>query len=394
VGLAQEVILSPRALASKIAQERMTALFLTTALFNQIAREAPQAFRPLRHLLFGGELVDVRWVREVLTRGCPGRLLHVYGPTETTTFAAWFLVEEVSAEADTVPIGRPLSNTELYVLDATRQPVPVGVPGELYIGGPGLARGYHCRPELTAEKFVPHPFSDEVNARLYCTGDRVRWRRSGCLEFLGRIDNQVKIRGFRVEPGEIEACLRAQGSVCEAAVIVREDEPGDRRLVAYAVPHKGQEAAMQGLRQALKATLPSYMIPSAIVPLAALPLNANGKLDREALPAPNQSRGELPSEHAPPRSATQRDVAGIWSEVLNIDQLGLDDNFFELGGHSLLATQVISRLRAAFRVEIPLASLFSAPTVAALAEVIEAALVRPSTNTAAALEEHAESGEI
>ena len=241
IGFSKDVVLSPRELAAQIKEKRISAIFLTTALFNQIAREAPVAFSTVKHVLFGGEAVDPRWAKEVLTHGAPERLLHVYGPTESTTFSSWQLVREVPDGATTIPIGIPLSNTQIYVLDDSMQPVPIGVAGELYIGGEGLARNYHNRPQLSAERFIPNPFGAKPGARLYRTGDLVRYLANGSIEFIGRVDHQVKVRGFRIELGEIETVLNAHAAVREAVVVAREDTPGDRRLVAYVV-HDAQPA--------------------------------------------------------------------------------------------------------------------------------------------------------
>ncbi|HEX6862027.1 MAG TPA: amino acid adenylation domain-containing protein, partial [Thermoanaerobaculia bacterium] len=281
VGIERQASLAPAELARHLAEERVTTLFLTTALFNQIAREAPRAFAGLRHLLFGGEAVDPRWVREALSQGAPERLLHVYGPTETTTFATWQRVPEVPAAAVDVPIGRPIANTRAYILEAHLEPAPVRGAGDLYIGGDGVARGYLDRPDLTAERFLPDPWSPQPGARMYWTGDRARFRADGAIEFLGRLDHQVKIRGFRIELAEIEAVLLEQPGVHEAVVVAREERPGDKRLAAY-VTGAGLEAA--ALRQSLRSRLPAYMVPAAITLLPALPLTPNGKVDRRALP--------------------------------------------------------------------------------------------------------------
>ena len=363
----KDVALAPHALAAQLEAHCVTVMFLTTALFNHMARELPAAFRGLRHLLFGGEAVEPKWVREVLEKGRPGRLLHVYGPTETTTFATWQEVTSVGEQAHLVPIGRPLTNVQIYLLDEHLRPVPVGVPGELYIGGCGLARGYLDTPVLTAERFIPDPFSSEPGTRLYQTGDLARFLPDGCIEFLGRSDQQVKIRGFRVEPGEVEALLSAHPHLAQAAVVAREDAPGDRRLVAYFVPKEGQTCGAGELRRHLAARLPAYMVPAAFVQLDALPLNANGKVDRRALPLPDEGRPELETKFVAPRSAVERRLAGFYAEVLGLQTVGVEDDFFDLGGHSLHATQVISRVRDCFNVELHLSQFFKTGTVAALA---------------------------
>ncbi|HEX8148206.1 MAG TPA: condensation domain-containing protein, partial [Pyrinomonadaceae bacterium] len=293
-----------------------------------------------------------------------------YGPTECTTFAAWHLVGEVPEGAATVPIGRPLSNTELYVLDGGLRPVPVCVAGELYIGGPGLARGYLNRPGLTAEKFIPHPFSAEPGARLYRTGDVVRYLPGGEVEFIGRTDHQVKIRGHRIELGEVEAALREHASVREAVVALREMAGGERRLVAYVVGGPWAEAGGGELRAHLRGKLPEYMLPSAFVMLEELPLLPSGKVDRRRLPDPELTREQTGEPYVAPRTALEEAVAGIWSEVLGLERVGVHDDFFELGGHSLLATQVVVRVRDRFAVPLALRCLFEAPTVAGLSAAV------------------------
>ena len=240
VGVPKDVLLSPPELASLLQREQITTLFLTTDLFNQLVSEAPAMFRSLRTLLFGGSAVNPHIVRQVLAHGRPRRFLHVYGPTECTTFAAWHEIREISEDATTIPIGRPLANTQLYVLDRDGNPAPVGVSGELHVGGDGLARGYWRRPELTAEKFIANPFVADIGARLYRTGDQARYRPDGTIEFIGRLDRQVKLRGFRIELDDIESILRAHPLVVEAAVLAREDTPGEKRLAAYVVPRRGK----------------------------------------------------------------------------------------------------------------------------------------------------------
>ncbi|MCP4664328.1 MAG: AMP-binding protein, partial [bacterium] len=306
----------------------------------------------------------------------PGRLLHVYGPTESTTFTTWQRVREVPAGARTVPIGSPIANTEVYVLDRSLEPVPVGVAGELLAGGDGLARGYAGRAQLSAEKFVPHPFAARPGERLYRTGDLVRTLPEGSIEFLGRIDHQVKLRGFRVELGEIEAVLSSHGGVRESVVLVRDEIAqggGPARLVAYVVADREPRPAVRELRQFLNKDLPDYMVPSAFVFLDALPLLPNGKVNRRALPAPAPSEVSPEGEFVAPGNPTEELLAGIWEEVLGVTRVGVHDNFFELGGHSLMATQVASRVRETFAVEVPLDKLFEAPTLSELAAIVDAA---------------------
>jgi len=373
-GVPEAVALAPRELEAFIERRRLSVLFLTTALFNQVVREVPAAFAGLRCLLFGGEAVDARRVRQVLDRGRPGRLLHVYGPTESTTFASYQPVARVDPAAETVAIGRPLSNTRLYVLDDRFRPCPMGVPGELAIGGDGLARGYLGRPAATAERFVPDPFEpadQKGGARLYRTGDLVRYRPAlGGIEFLGRNDHQVKLRGFRIELGEIETALLRRPEVAAAVVVVREGQPGNRRLVAYVVPAGASRLDPEALRRWLRVSLPAFMVPALFEPLETLPLTPNGKVDRSALPEPRESVGEPGTPETGegvPRTPQEEILAALWAEVLGRAEVGLDEDFFDLGGHSLLATQLVSRVRETFRVELPIRSLFEEPTVRGLA---------------------------
>jgi acyl carrier protein len=281
---------------------------------------------------------------------------------------------DVSALGSSVPIGRPIANTQVYILDAQLQPVPIGVAGELYTGGDGLARGYLNRPELTAERFMPDPFSEDPAARLYKIGDLARYRKDGAIEFLGRIDNQVKIRGFRIELGEVESVLGRHPAVEETVVIALEDMPGDKRLVAYVVASHELTPTFSELRSFLKEKLPDYMIPSAFVYLDSLPLTPNGKIDRRALPAPDVVRPDLQEAFVAPRSQSEELVAGIWGNVLGLERIGVHDNFFELGGHSLLATQVVSRIQQEFNVDLKLMDFFKLPTIAELTKRLEGVL--------------------
>ncbi|WP_338865498.1 amino acid adenylation domain-containing protein [Myxococcus stipitatus] len=354
-------------LEAALARHGVTALWLTAALFEQVMATRPEALTPVRQLLTGGDVVSPAAVRARLERG--GRVVNGYGPTENTTFTTTHsLVESVQAGAS-VSIGRPIANTRVYVLDAALALVPMGVWGELYTGGDGLAWGYHRRPDLTAERFVPHPFSAEPGARLYRTGDRVRYRRDGTLEFAGRLDGQVKLRGFRIELGEVESVLARHPGVREVVVLAREDGPGGRWLVAYFVPSDGEGLTVQDLRAHARARLPEYMVPSAFVVLPVFPLTPNGKLDRSALPSPRaeDSRGGFSA----PLTAMEQVVADVLAPLLGLERMGRDDHFFELGGHSLLATRAVSRLREGVGRELPVRVLFESPTVAGLAERLE-----------------------
>jgi amino acid adenylation domain-containing protein len=372
VGVNRSELLTPGELGKKLRAAEVSVLFLTTALFNEVVRHEPGAFAGVKHLLFGGEQVDVGIVRKLVEGGSkPERLLHVYGPTEVTTYATWSEVQEVANDAQTIAIGRPLSNTKAYVLDARQELVPVGVVGELYLGGEGLARGYVGAAELTSERFVPHPFGQVPGARLYRTGDLVRYRRDGELEFVGRVDEQLKIRGFRIEPGEVESVLREHEQVAEAVVLGRQEESGEKRLVAYLVAAAGAaELSVTELRRYLGERLPEYMMPAGFVYLAELPLNANGKVDRALLPAPEweQRRGE--QEYVGPRTAVEEVLCEIWAEVLRVERVGVYDNFFELGGDSILSIQIVAKAQER-GVRCSIQQLFQHPQIAALAEQLE-----------------------
>ena len=366
VGIPRDVLLSTAELGRTLREQGITTLYQTTALVNQLSREMPDIFAPLREVLFGGQAVDADSVRRLLKAGKPRRLLHMYGPTETTAWCSWEPIEDVAEGALTVSVGRPTGNQRIYLLDGALNPVPVGVPGEAYVGGDGVVRGYLERPALTAERFVPDPFAAEPGARMYRTGDRLRWMADGRLEFVGRVDDQVKIRGFRIEPGEVESVLSSHPDVRGARVIVREDAPGEKRLVAYVVGGAEPEA----MRAHLRRTLPEYMVPAAFVTMDSLPLTPNGKLDVKALPAPDLAGAE--DRYVAPRTPAEEVLVGVWAEVLGLERVGTADNFFELGGHSLLAARVVSRVHAAFGVQLPLRALFEAPTVGGMADAVEA----------------------
>jgi amino acid adenylation domain-containing protein len=364
---------------NKCRELQLTVLDLPTAYWHQLIYELVNADvmlpESLRLVIIGGEQALPEQVRVWQKRiGAIPRLVNTYGPTEATvvtTLCTLPSYTNLKLDGQKVPIGRPISNVQTYILDRYLQPVPIGVPGELYIGGAGLARGYLNARELTQEKFIPNPLGQEEGACLYKTGDLVRYLTSGNIEYLGRFDNQVKIRGFRIELGEIEAVLGKHRKVQQAVVIVREDIPGNKRLVTYVVAKPELVPTDSELRNFLKQKLPDYMIPNAFVMLPSLPLSPNGKVDRRALPAPDASHRNLETGFVAPRIPTEEILAAIWSEVLGLQHISIHDNFFELGGHSLLATQVISRLRKAFCVDLPLRSLFETPTIAKVAQKIE-----------------------
>ncbi|HEY2918177.1 MAG TPA: amino acid adenylation domain-containing protein, partial [Candidatus Binatia bacterium] len=362
---------SPAELGDMLQKHRVSTLWLTASLFNLVIDEAPTVLSGVRQLLTGGEPLSVPHVRRALALLRETKIINGYGPTESTTFACCYRVpDRLDETINSIPIGRPIGNTQVYILDEHLSPVPVGAHGEIYIGGDGLARGYFNRPELTAEKFIRNPFSGDSTSCLYRTGDRGRYLPDGNIEFLGRIDDQVKIRGYRIELGEIEATLGEHPMVREAVAMAREDTPGDRRLVAYIVLAQVTSQKAEELRNFLKGKLPEHMIPSALVFLESLPVTPNGKVDRKALPAPDQSRPELERAFVAPRIPLEERLARIWGEVLKLEKVGIHDNFFDLGGHSLLATQVVSRIRTALGAEVPLRAMFEAPTIAELAVVI------------------------
>jgi len=372
---------SIEAIKEVLHREQVSTLWLTASLFNVVIDEAPEALAGLQQLLIGGEALSVPHVRRGLEL-LPGvQIINGYGPTENTTFSCCEpITSPVPADIRSIPIGRPIANTQAYVLDALRQPVPVGVIGELYLGGAGLARGYLQRPELTAERFVPHPWAGEPGERLYRTGDLVRWLPDGRLEFVGRCDGQVKLRGFRIELEEIEAALLKHEAVREAVVLLQEDAEHDKRLVAYIVPRSEKQAPDAAeLRHWLSEQLPDYMLPATFMLLDCLPLTPNGKLDYHALPTPQSRAASVQAGYVSPGTELEKQLVAIWAGVLKLDRVGIHDNFFELGGHSLLATQIISRVRASFQIALPLRSLFQAPTIAALAQEIEEHQVKQGT---------------
>ena len=358
-------------IGNAIHEYGVTTLWLTAGLFNAMVDERLHDLRPLRQLLAGGDVLSVPHVGKALRELKNTRLINGYGPTESTTFACCHTIAPDSPLERTIPIGKPIANTTAYILDASLQLVPVGVSGELFIGGDGLARGYWRREELTTEKFIADPFRSEPGARLYKTGDLARWRSNGVIEFLGRTDNQIKLRGYRIEPGEIEAALKRQPDVLDSVAIVREDTPGDKRLVAYIVRKQDTpiEFEQSALIVALKKSLPEYLVPSAIVALPALPRTPNGKLDRNALPAPCSKKST--DGFVAPRTPLEGKVAVIWASALGVERVSMTDNFFELGGHSLLGLRLVNHLREALGEHLALAIVFEAPTAVQMADFLE-----------------------
>ena len=374
--ISRETARDAHQLHQKLIQQPVTMMQATPSTWSMLVLDGWQPRSGLK-ILCGGEALNRELAAKLVSHDVT--LWNLYGPTETTIYSS---LKQLN-DSDPITIGKPIANTQMYVVDKEMEPVPVGIPGELYIGGAGLARGYWNRPELTAERFVPDPFVSQDGAggeRLYRTGDLVRWLADGDLEYLGRLDQQVKIRGFRVELGEIEAALQEHKGVRQAVVIAREDAAGDKRLVAYVVvepeneenDQENRRAGPSELREHLRSKLPEYMVPSAYVQLEELPLNHNGKIDRKSLPQLDTDTPE--QEYVGPRNATEEILCRLWQEVLRRDRVGVHDDFFKIGGHSLLAAQAAVRMRENFKVDIPLRRMFDAPTIAQLAEVIDQVL--------------------
>jgi amino acid adenylation domain-containing protein len=361
-----ELAMDGQRLQETLTAQRVTCMQATPATWRLLI-DAGWAVRKDLKILCGGEALPRDLANDLVERG--SSVWNMYGPSETTV---WSAVRQITREDGPVPVGRPIANTEFYILDKELQPVPVGIAGELHIGGEGLARGYWHRPELTNEKFIPNPFAEKSGARLYKTGDLVRYRLDGNIEFFGRLDDQVKIRGFRVELGEIETLLGAHPAIQAAAVVMRDEALGDRRLVAYITLRSGATVAPEELRVYLRRKLPDYMLPNRFEFLGRLPLTPNGKVDRRALPAPRTSRPEGEFRYVAPRTEAEKNLAKIWAEVLKLDRVSIHDNFFDLGGHSLLATQVISRIAGKLQTNFPVRALFENPTVAGLVSLIVA----------------------
>jgi amino acid adenylation domain-containing protein len=367
---------SIRDLAQAIVEERITSLYLTSALFNLMVDERPDAFAGVRHLLVGGDALSPPHVSKILAAHPGLTVINGYGPTETTTFASCGILRRPEEVGANVTIGPPMSNTTLYILDAEFQPVPVGVPGDLYIGGDGNARGYLAMPDLTAECFGPNPHG-APGERIYRTGDLARWRPDGTAEFLGRRDFQVKIRGFRVELGEIESVLASHPDVSKAIVLVQEEAAGKRLSACLQLRPGARAPEADALRAHLRARVPEFMVPAAFVFVEQFPLTAHHKVDRAALRTRLPGAGPATRAHVAPRNPVEEVLAGLWAGVLRQPQIGVTDNFFDRGGHSLLATQLLWRVSEAFRCELPLRLLFDAPTLGDFAEAVRAAVDRP-----------------
>ncbi len=357
-------------LTDLIAREQITTLHFVPSMLNAFLEQEDLAVscRSSKRVICSGEALSLALQQRFFARlSC--ELHNLYGPTEAAVDVTYWACERKS-QLNTVPIGRPIANTQIYILDRHLQPVPMGLPGELHIGGVGLARGYHNRPELTAEKFIANPFSPEPGARLYKSGDLARYLPDGNLEFLGRIDQQVKIRGFRIELGEVESALSGHPAVRENAVIAREDTPGGKNLVGYLVVREEPGPTVTELREFLLKKLPDYMVPAAFVKLERLPLTPSGKIDRQALPPPDENRLGLGVQFVAPRTPTEVALAKIWRELLGLNQIGIHENYFELGGHSLMAVRLVGEIKRQMKLDLPVRTVFRHPTIKELAETL------------------------
>jgi len=356
-------------IGTAIRKYGVTIMWLTAGLFNVMVDQYLNNLRPLRQLLVGGDALSPSHIRKAMD-GLPGcRLINGYGPTEGTTFSCCHTITRDDAQSASIPIGKPISNTTVYLLDPTYQPVPLGEAGELCVGGDGLARGYLNEPEPTAEKFVPHPFSDEPGSRIYRTGDLARYRNNGTIEFLGRVDHQVKVSGFRIELGEIETVLMEHPNVQSAVVMARQDAPGEKKLAAYVVLRRPDGDSGE-LRAFLQQKLPAYMVPCELIFLNALPLSPNGKVDRAALPGPKTIQREVGDLAVSPQTDLEQKIAGIWQRVLCLEQVGTNDNFFDLGGDSLQLLDAHAELKKMVSSELTITDLFEYTTISALARYL------------------------
>jgi acyl-coenzyme A synthetase/AMP-(fatty) acid ligase/aryl carrier-like protein len=364
---------SPEAFYHLLSEQGVTILNQTPSAFRQLIVQEQHAGRNqslrLRWVIFGGEALEMESLRpwyEMRGDEQP-RLVNMYGITETTVHVTYRALRQADVGGGSV-IGSGLDDLQVYVLDEELEPVPVGVAGEIYVGGGGLARGYLHRPELTAERFMPNPFSTQPGARIYRSGDSGRYLTGGGIEYLGRVDQQVKVRGYRIELGEIESVLGQHMSVREAVVVTREAISGEKSLTAYIVPESEQEVQVNELRRHLKQKLPEYMMPASFVILDALPLTSHNKLDRRALPDPEPYHPELESTFIPPQTELEKALCHIWQTTLQVEMVGIDDNFFDIGGHSLLVVQVQHRLRQDLNITVPVIDLFLHPTINALSK--------------------------
>jgi acyl-coenzyme A synthetase/AMP-(fatty) acid ligase len=363
--IGNEDLLDVDRFAAEIKDKGVKVMFLATSLFNEMGRQNPAMFNSVKYLLFGGEAVHPGTADAVIEAGGPERLVNAYGPAECTTFTSYYRVQEVARDAASVPIGKPVSNTQVYVLDRHMNLEPVGAVGHLYIGGEGVARGYWQRPELTAERYLPNPYG-QPGERMYCSGDLARWMDNGNLEFFGRTDSQIKIRGFRVELGEIESALLQHSGVRNCAVMMNAGASG-QRLVAYIAG----EASTDELKHYLKTKLPEYMVPGVYVMLPELPLSTNGKVDRRSLPDIQDGAPET-------MTAIEELLIDIWTQILGATQIGASDNFYDLGGESLLALRIVSRTNKYFQTELSVRTLLEHPVLMDFAQTLRSLSGRPT----------------
>lgn len=375
VGIEKDVLLKRAAFEQVLRDKGVTTMFITVALFNAYAAEAPDMFSSIRELLVGGEALDPAMIRKVQAASPPTRLINAYGPTENTTFTTYYDIPPLAANTRNIPLGHPISNSSVYILDKNLRPVPAGVAGEMVTGGEGVALGYLNRDELSREKFVPDPFSPRPGALMYRTGDIGRWLHDGRLEIVGRMDDQVKIRGFRIELGEIESAISNLAGVRDNCVLALNNPDSGKYLCAYIIAdqapadEEARKIFLQQLRTELQVALPAYMQPSALMLLPRFPLTSNGKVDKRALPVPDAA-DLVSTEYVAPRNDDEALLARIWAEVLGMEKVGVQDDFFQLGGHSLVATQVVARIADELQLEVPLRILFESPTVEGLARFI------------------------
>ncbi|MGG1546819.1 non-ribosomal peptide synthetase, partial [Bacillus paralicheniformis] len=365
VMIEKEALLNINRLGSAINEEKVSVMFITTALFNMIADIHVDCLSNLRKILFGGERASIPHVRKVLDHVGRDKLIHVYGPTESTVYATYYFINEIDEKADTIPIGSPLANTSVLIMDEAGKLVPIGVPGELCIAGDGLSKGYLNREELTAEKFIPHPFMP--GERLYKTGDLAKWLPDGNIEFIGRIDHQVKIRGFRIELGEIESRLEMHEDINETIVTVREDGENRPYICAYITAKR--EISLDELKGFLGEKLPEYMIPAYFVNMDKLPLTKNGKVDRKALPEPDRSAG-TEAEYEAPRNYVEQRIISILEDVLGTERMGISCHFFDKGGNSLKAMQAVHSINKTFGIDMRISTFFKHPTAKSLARFV------------------------
>jgi amino acid adenylation domain-containing protein len=371
--ISESVLKDPHEFLIRLAENKVSRIVLVPSLLRillDLPGDLKQRLPCLRHWTSSGEILPVELVRRFREKLPDCTLLNLYGSSEVSADVTFCEVSRLNSFEIGVPIGRPINNTQVYVLNSSHQPAPIGVPGELFIGGDALARGYLNQPDLTAECFIANPINEMPGSRLYKTGDLAKYLSDGDIEVLGRLDFQVKVRGFRIELGDIEATLEQHPSVRHAVVTCREDIPGDKRLVACLVCNDSRKISVNVLHIFLTKKLPAYMVPSRFVFLETLPLTPTGKVDRQALPTPDQSRPEVKTSFLSPRTIFEKKVAGIWSELFGIDKIGIYDNFFKLGGHSLLATRLVNRILNIFQVQLPLKTLWEAPTIAEMAAAI------------------------